>query len=155
MDIQNIFLIGAFRHIVTRFLGCACPSVSFEGNWVGQQGEDMHRAGQGTGCLPVVWSIGSRSNFMPPAALSQCSISESRKPRRKYLSYKMSNCFSNSFQFPTTSRRVSEKTISFCTNPIHIQLFIFKKFSSGMHHQRNVQGYSEAVRLQSFKNLVL
>lgn len=109
----------------------------------------------GPGCLPVVWSIGSRSNFMPPAALSQCSISESRKPRRKYLSYKMSNCFSNSFQFPTTSRRVSEKTISFCTNPIHIQLFIFKKFSSGMHHQRNVQGYSEAVRLQSFKNLVL
>lgn len=67
---------------------------------------------------------------MPLAALSitKCSISESRKQRRKYLSYKMSNCFPNLFQFPTTSRMVSEKTISFCTNKIHIQLFIFKTF---------------------------
>lgn len=105
--------------------------------------------------LPVVYNTSSRLNFMPlaPLSITKCSISESRKQRKKYLSYKMSNCFPNLFQFPTTSRRVSEKTISFCANQIHIQLFIFLNlFPLGMHHQRNVQSYSEAICLRSCKN---
>lgn len=40
----------------------------------------------------------------------------------------MSNCFPYLFHFPTTSRRVFEKTISFCTNQIHIQLFKTNNF---------------------------
>lgn len=104
--------------------------------------------------LPGVFDIYSRLNFTALASLSitKYSISESTTHRRKYLSYKMSNGFPNQFQFPTTSRRLSENTISFCTNQVHIQLFTFEKLSWGTYHQRNVQGYFEAICLQSFKN---
>lgn len=152
-----MFLIGKFRNIMKHFLRCPLLQFSKE---VGQNSKSRKCTKHRKAChseeyrLPVVYNIYSWLNFMPLAALSimKCSISESRKQRRKYLSYKMSNCFPNLFQLPTTSRRGSEKTVNFCTNPIYIQLFIFLKFCLGMCHQRNVQGYSEAIFLQSFRN---
>ena len=139
------------------FLGCTLLWLAKEIGWKSQgkkcptHVKVYHSEGYR---LSIVYNISSRLSFMPLAVLSitKYSISESRKQRREYLSYKMSSCFPNLLQFPTTSRRLSEKTISFCTNQIHIQLFTLKKFSWGMYHQRNVQGYSEAICLQSFKN---
>lgn len=137
-----------------------CSAVASQGNWIKQKGKaiDRHLKVQHSEVcrIAIVDNFYSQVCSTVLAALYRelFLFSQRRKQRKKYLSYKMSNCFPDLFQFPTTSRRVSEKTISFCTNQVCIQLFIFKKCSQGLHHQRNIQGDFQAICLQCFVNQI-
>lgn len=103
-----------------------------QGNWIKQKGKPMRRHlkmhHSEISRLPVLANVYSRVNPTVLAALYHelFLFSQMRKQRKKYLSYKMSNCFPDLSQFPATSRWVSEKTISFGTNQVCMQLFILK-----------------------------